>query len=181
MTFDISGSINTGDFNNIDRIVVFPDFTARTQDNVCYFDNIQFSAYKLTDPNAVVPSGDPTTAAPTPPTRLGADVVSVYSSAYANVSGLNLNPNWGQSTTVSEVSIAGNNTIKYANFNYQGTEIATTNASAMEYVHIDIWTADATVVKFSPINNGTGASEYLVSVPLVAGQWSSVDLPKSDF
>ncbi len=66
--------------------------------------------------------------------------------------------------------------LEYSNFNYQGTEFEATDASAMEFVHIDIWTADATDVKFSPINNGTGAAEVLVNVPLVAGAWSSVDI-----
>ncbi len=71
--------------------------------------------------------------------------------------------------------------LEYSNFNYQGTEFDATDASAMEFVHIDIWTANATDVKFSPINNGTGAGEFLVSVPVVTGEWSSVDIAIADF
>ncbi|MGB5257835.1 MAG: hypothetical protein WBN44_11325 [Woeseiaceae bacterium] len=43
LTFDFSGVI--GDPNNTDitGLVIFPDFDARTQDNVIYFDNIAFS------------------------------------------------------------------------------------------------------------------------------------------
>ena len=34
----------------------------------------------------------------------------------------NLNPNWGQQTQTTEVLIDGNNTLEYANLNYQGLE-----------------------------------------------------------
>ncbi len=70
----------------------------------------------------------------------------------------------------------------YANFNYQGTELTTQNAAAMEYLHVDLWTSTAgAVLKVSPINNGTGASEFLVNIPLVNAGWSSINLPKSAF
>ncbi|MFM7340989.1 MAG: hypothetical protein ACKO2H_12845, partial [Bacteroidota bacterium] len=52
----------------------------------------------------------------------------------------------------------------------------------MEFIHIDVWTNNATVLKFTPIDNsGNGAAEVLVEVPLSSGKWSSVDLPKSAF
>lgn len=125
----------------------------------------------------------PTTNAPTP-SQLAANVISVYSNAYTNIA-TNYNPGWGQSGTVNTafeaVAGSGNTIMVYSNFNYQGTDVATTNAAAMEYLHIDIWTSTATNVKVSPINNGSGASEFLVNVPLVNGGWSSVDLPKSAF
>ena len=44
LTFDFSSRIGNGQdgSTNIDQIVVFPDFNARTSDNVIYFDNITF-------------------------------------------------------------------------------------------------------------------------------------------
>ncbi len=52
----------------------------------------------------------------------------------------------------------------------------------MQFVHIDIWTENATDVKFTPINSiEEGVEESLVNVSLVNGQWSSVDLPISEF
>ncbi|MDG1427957.1 MAG: T9SS type A sorting domain-containing protein [Crocinitomicaceae bacterium] len=46
ITFDFSGYIGQGAYatENVSQIVVFPDFDlgGRTQDNVCYFDNINF-------------------------------------------------------------------------------------------------------------------------------------------
>lgn len=42
LTFDVSGSIGKGATMSIDQIIIFPDFTARTADNVIYFDHITF-------------------------------------------------------------------------------------------------------------------------------------------
>lgn len=125
----------------------------------------------------------PTNNAPNP-TNAPADVISIYGGTFTNVA-TNYNPNWGQSgfgqVNDSYDPGTGNLVLAYPNFNYQGTELATQNASGMEFLHIDIWTSTATNVKVSPINNGTGASEFLVDVPLVQNGWSSIDLPKSAF
>jgi hypothetical protein len=43
LTFDMSNSIGKGATGIIDQIIVFPDFQARTAENVCYFDNVTFS------------------------------------------------------------------------------------------------------------------------------------------
>ena len=146
-----------------------------------YLDNIYF----YTEPAATAP----TTNAPTPPARDASDVISIYSDAYAlGVVGPDYAPNWGQSGTVDaayDPTGEGNNTVlAYTNFNYQGTVFGAPfpDASAMEYLHVDVWTATAgAVLKVSPINNGTGDAEFLVEVPLVNAGWSSVDLPKSSF
>lgn len=128
----------------------------------------------------------PTSSAPTSPKRNAADVISIFSGVYTSITGVNFNPNWGQSGTVNPAFDPGTGDVvlAYTNFNYQGTgfEGNAQNASEMEFVHIDVWTSNATVLKFTPIDNsGNGAGEVLVDVPLVAGKWSSVDLPKSAF
>ena len=125
----------------------------------------------------------PATNAPTP-THAATDVISIFSDTYTNVA-TNYNPVWGQTGSVNTnfeaVSGSGNKILVYSNFNYQGTELSTQNASAMEYLHVDVWTNSATVLKVSPINNGSGAIESLVQVPIINAGWSSVDLPKSLF
>jgi hypothetical protein len=133
--------------------------------------------------NAAFTFAQPTTNAPVP-TNAQADVISIYGGSFTNVA-TNYDPNWGQ-TGFGQVDPnydpgTGNLVLAYPNFNYQGTEITPQNASGMEYLHVDIWTATATNVKVSPINNGTGVSEILVDVPLVQNGWSSVDIPKSAF
>ncbi len=125
-------------------------------------------------------TSDPTQGAPAP-THANADVVSVFSNTYGDMAGVNFNPPWGQSTTVTLESIGGNTTLKYANFNYQGTQFAgTVDLSLMEYVHIDIWTHDATIVKFSPISVSTGEVLTILS-PLEQDTWNSLDIPLEDF
>ena len=65
------------------------------------------------------------------------DVISVYSDAYTSIA-TNLNPNWGQATQMTEVQIDGNNTLEYANLNYQGLEYPQTDVSAMEFLHFGL-------------------------------------------
>ncbi len=135
------------------------------------------------------PPAAPKTSAPIPPARDAADVISVYGESYANIDIANYNPNWGQSG-VNDVNTDfdpgdGNLVLAYPNFNYQGTDFsAAQGASAMEFLHIDIWvpsTVTDRMVKVSPINSGSGSGEFLVEVPVTPGTWNSVDLPKSAF
>ena len=43
LTFDFTAVINAPTSTGIDQIIVFPDFTQRSDNNVCYIDNIKFS------------------------------------------------------------------------------------------------------------------------------------------
>ncbi|HCZ08514.1 MAG TPA: hypothetical protein DHV07_05290, partial [Flavobacteriales bacterium] len=118
------------------------------------------------------------------PTLDAGDVVSVYSGAYDNI-GNNYNPGWGQSGTVDAAYDpgTGNSVLQYANFNYQGTEVTLSDLSGMTHLHVDVWVAadNDRMLKVTPVNGGTGASEYLVEVPLTPGAWNSVDLTKAAF
>lgn len=122
----------------------------------------------------------PTEAAPTPPTRLESEVISVFSDAYTNLTGTDFNPNWGQSTIVTTEVIGGSNTLKYANLNYQGTQFASPiDASSMEYLHVDVWTEDASAVNFYLISSGPVETAY--SFAITSGEWVSYDIPLSHF
>ena len=123
-----------------------------------------------------------TTAAPTPPVRNTSDYISAFSNAYTNMSGIDWFPNWGQSTIVSELLIAGNATKKYENFNYQGVQFSTAvNASLMSYIHIDIWTPNCSTFDLYLINTSPSVVEQKVSVtPALAG-WNSYDIALSQY
>jgi hypothetical protein len=156
-----------------DQIVIFPDFAPRTQDNIIYFDNITFNEQGATP-------GEPSVAAPTPPVRDPDDVISVFSDAYANVPDTDFNPNWGQTTIVSFVEIEGNETMKYANFNYQGTQFdSALDISEMEYMHLDMWTADATSVNVFLIS--TGPVEAAYPLPITLNEWGGYNIPLTAF
>ena len=134
-----------------------------------WMDNLFF--YKV--PQASTPAPDPTRAA--------SDVISIYSDAYTDIAGTDFNPNWGQSTVVDQtVKIQGNNTIKYSNLNYQGIALAASNdVSAMEYLHVDIWSATSTALNLFMISTGPVEVSYTVAVPTTG--WLSLDIPLSAF
>ncbi|MEN9613169.1 MAG: hypothetical protein RLZZ628_3983 [Bacteroidota bacterium] len=124
----------------------------------------------------------PATAAPTP-TRPAASVLSLFSNAYRDTAGTNWNPNWNQTTVVSDIQIAGNDTKKYANLNYQGVEFAKAlNVTAMNYLHLDLWTPNCTSFKVFLINTNTSpATEQAVTLKTTLSGWNSFDIALSDY
>ncbi len=144
-----------------------------------YADNIYFY-----NDGSVIPLS-PTRAAPAP-THAANSVLSVFSDAYTNITGVDFNPNWGQSTTVSQLSIAGNNVLRYGGLNYQGTQFASPlNVSSYGYIHLDYYTANSTSLKFYLISSGPRETAYTLAVPSGVGTnsngWKSVDIPLSAF
>tara|TARA_R110002050_G_scaffold30673_1_gene78425 strand:+ start:4177 stop:8151 length:3975 start_codon:yes stop_codon:yes gene_type:complete len=122
---------------------------------------------------------EPAEAAPTPPERDAANVISIYGDEYDNLEGTDY-PDWGQATVVSDVQIAGNNTLKFAGLNYQGIQLASSqNLTGMEYLHLDFWTASSAGLSVFLISNGPVEKGYALTVPTTG--WASVDIPLSDF
>lgn len=139
----------------------------------------------------------PTTPAPTPPTRLPENVLSVFSEAYDQIEiddfdfGLCAN-----NPAVEEVTIAGNPTIKYMGPGCQGIDFQNNrlDASTFTNLHFDFYTDDAIVGAVFNIKlvdwggNETSASstglEILFNVgtdpALVENQWVSVDVIITD-
>ena len=131
----------------------------------------------------------PLTSAPTPPSRQPDDVISLYSDVYTNIELSELNPGWGQTTTLTEVQVEGNNTWFYNDLNYTGivTDYGNaTDVSAMEFVHFDYWTPDATVLGLKLVNtsyaDGDPLKEDIEFVdPISLGEWVSVDISLADY
>jgi len=137
-----------------------------------YADNVYFY-------NAGMPPSAPTTAAP-PPTHPAAGVISVFSNAYTNIAGTDLNPNWGQATVVTQVPIQGNNTLKYTGLNYQGIQLGSPqDVSALGFLHLDFWSANSTSLKVYIISPGPVETPVTLNVPTTG--WSSIDIPLSSF
>lgn len=177
LTFDFSGQIGLGATGILDQIIIFPDFNldGRTTDNLCYVDNITFSAQELPD--------GPAAQAPLP-TADAEDVSSIFSDTYTNIDDTNFNPNWGQTTAVSEVLIEGNNTLLYSGLNYQGTNLGgpeglDQDISGFEFLHVDFWTPNTSVLNFFLISRTTGEQAY--TLPAVSGEWVSVEIPLTHF
>ena len=174
LSYDFSAQIG----NSYSRIVIIPDNTERTEDVTLYLDNI------------VVPDGEivvveePTTA-PAAPTQPAEDVLSIYSDAYTDLPETNFNPSWGQSTVVTvDAVIADNNTLKYENLNYQGTNLGGAEGvdqdlSGYDFFHMDYWSPNAVILNFSLISRTSGEVAY--SLPINNGEWVSVDIPLAHF
>lgn len=129
------------------------------------------SLFYCSDAFAQVP-GSP---APTPPTRNAADVISIYGGAYSNISGVTINPFWNQNTVVTQIAIAGDSVLQYANFNYQGTDWAgnAQNIANMDFLHVDVWT-NSQAPNVYAISSGPEIAHPITSQP---GSWKSVDIP----
>ncbi|PHN02919.1 Ig-like domain-containing protein [Flavilitoribacter nigricans] len=161
---DFTGLANR---NHIAQLVLSGDLPNLFVDNVYFYQA------------GVVPVAEPAEAAPEP-TAAASDVLSVFSDAYSNIEGTDLNPNWGQATVVSQVDIAGNNTLLYSGLNYQGIQLGSNqDVSGMEFLHIDYWTANSSGLNTFLISRGPVETAYALPVPTTG--WASVDIPLSDF
>ncbi|WP_298492669.1 hypothetical protein [uncultured Algibacter sp.] len=131
----------------------------------------------------------PLVSAPTPPARGVADVISIYTSAYTNVPDTNYFPDWGQGSQGSgwgTFDLSGDEMLQYTNISYQGIALAdgvTVDVSGMDYLHLDVWTADVvTDLETSLINNASGTvTEAPVVKSLTPNSWTSIEIPISDY
>nr|WP_315149798.1 hypothetical protein [uncultured Flavobacterium sp.] len=127
----------------------------------------------------------PSASAPAPPNRQAGDVISLYSSKYTDVAGTNFFPDWGQAgqgSSWTEFNLSGDKMLNYINLSYQGIELASgtsVNVSGMEFIHMDVWTADLAKIETSLISKTSG--EKPVVKDLTANQWTSIDIPISAF
>ncbi len=173
ITFDFSQMIG----NTYNQLVILPDFYARPQDNIIYIDNIEV-------PDGVVISlPEPTVPAPTPALS-PSNVISVYSDAYTDIAGTNLNPGWGQSTAFSFIDILGDSAMVYGNMNYQGIELGSSQnltAAGMEYLHVDFWTPNSSNLGVFLISPGGIEAEVKLVPPGGTETWVSADIPLSSF
>lgn len=173
LTFDFSTAIG----QTYSRIVIIPDFLARSQNNTIYIDNIRVPQGQI----VVIP--EPTVPAPIPSVPAN-NVISVFSDSYVNIPGTNLNPNWGQSTTVSFPTIQGNSVMRYLNLNYQGIELGSNQnltAAGMQYLHLDFWNANSTNLGVYLISPGPVETRVALIPPGASQTWVSVDIPLSSF
>jgi len=177
---------------NYQKIVFFPNWNPTNAgflppgNFTVYVDNITSEA------TPIAPAG-PTTAAPTPPARPAADVLSFFSAAYATAPVTTWGADWGpEATPITDVTIATNAT-KRANMTAGKTffGIVLTNyndLSSFTHFHIDYWfpspVLTGQVLSFKLSNHATqsGETSAIQTLPTPqAGSWISVDVPLADF
>ncbi|PQV49611.1 endoglucanase [Jejuia pallidilutea] len=92
-------------------------------------------------PNCSACPSPPTVAAPTPPNRPAADVVSIYSDAYAAISPINLDAGWCGSGAVTATTAGGNAILAYNNQACQGINFETDlqDVTGFTNIHVDLF------------------------------------------
>ena len=216
LTFDFSGQIG----NTYNRLVVIPDFVTpyvngqdRTTNNTLYFDNLQVPegvspAESCSDgimnqdetgidcggtscAPCASPGTPPTVAAPTPPARDAADVISIYSDAYAPIPFDNFSAGWCGNPAVVEETIAGNLTQHYLGLPCQGIDMQSNRLDLSEFtnIHFDFYTDDANIlgkVFNLKLIDFAGGSAEVSSLEInttdgtfpgvITGEWVSIDI-----
>jgi len=184
LTFDFAGQVTDG----YDQIVIFPDFdmAGRTQDNVCYFDNITFH------PQGQVEGPE---APATPPTVPAENVISLFSNVYTNVTVDTWSAEW-DNADVADFQLDGDDMKRYFNLVFAGIEFTsqTIDATNMTHFHMDLWTPDPTsapavfnikLVDFGADGVwGTDDVEHELSfdeTTLATESWVNFDISLADF
>ncbi len=132
----------------------------------------------------------PTSAAPTPPARPAADVISLFSNAYSNTTIETWNAAWDDST--SEDQVAFGDDIKKITFgNFIGVEFVNNRIDASDFTHfhMDFWTDNSNLLgkvfnsKFSQWGGGSSEVSAMelnindgTTPGVVNGTWVSIDV-----
>ena len=189
LTFSFTtGSDGTATANgDYSRVVFFPNRKADDSgwadpkvDVTIYVDNITAVKKEVT----VNPDPEPSEAAPTPPARDAADVISIFSDAYDDVTIKTLPESWSQHGNFdANFDVAGNATWKIGPANeFLGMTISDSglDVSGMDKIHIDYWTEDDVQIGMKLVS-GAGEDPLINFPATVTGSWQSVDLDISDF
>ncbi|TXD47233.1 carbohydrate binding domain-containing protein [Polaribacter sp. IC073] len=127
----------------------------------------------------------PLKAAPTPPKRDAADVISIFSDAYTNVTLNELPTSWSL-TGFDATTIENNNVWKLSNLDFLGMVTNYDNGidiSSMEKLHIDYWVPTETTNELSiKIVNTVDSGEAVASLGTTAGgSWQSIEIDMAVF
>jgi len=183
LTFDFTAVINAPTSTGIDQIIIFPDFTQRSDNNICYIDNIKFSNQDGTQNLA------PMVAAPTP-TYPAAAVIALFSNPYNEETVDTWQAPWSQAQ-VTDLQIQGNDTKRYSSMNFAGIETVgpnILNLSDMTHFRIDYWTANMDPFKVKLVDFGANGqyaggddSESELSFQPTAQTWNTLEIPLTQF
>ena len=126
----------------------------------------------------------PIASAPLQPSRNESDVISIYSSVYTDVVGTDTFPDWGQGGQGSSwgtYDLSGDSMLQYTNISYQGIQFGSAqDVSSMEFIHLDVWTADIGQQLETSLISLTSGESPVVS-DLIPNAWTSLDIPISAF
>lgn len=132
---------------------------------------------------AVTSFAQPATNPASLPALTPSQVTSIYTdNFYADLSGVNFNPNWGQSGfgTATTFTLSGNNMRHYPNMNYQGIAIGSNrNVSSLDTLHLDVWSSNCTSLDIFLVTESHG--ERLINRTLSLNTWNRLKIPLSAY
>jgi hypothetical protein len=132
---------------------------------------------------------------PPAPTAAAADVISLFSDAYAAAPVDTFRADWSVCGEVKDVAVVGDTVKSYASLDYAGIEFISTplDLTAYRALHIDVWTPDSEVVKVKLVDFGPDGvfgnddSEHELTFtstsnpPLTQSTWVPLELPLTSF
>lgn len=183
LTFDFTNVLSAPTSTGIDQIIIFPDFGQRSDNNICYIDNIKFSNQDGSQ------SAAPMVPAPTP-TYPAAAVVSMFSNPYSNVNVDTWQAPWS-SAQLTDLQIQGNDTKRYSSMNFAGIETLGANQldlTGMTHFRIDYWTANMNPFRIKLVDFGNDGqyaggddSESELSFQPATQTWVTLEIPLTQF
>ncbi|OYU79427.1 MAG: hypothetical protein CFE23_14095 [Flavobacterium sp. BFFFF1] len=148
-----------------------------------FMDNVYFSN-ETTTPVVT----DPVTAAPDP-TVAEANVISMFSNAYTNVTVDTWRTSWSDAT-LTDVQVAGNDVKKYTGLNFVGIETVAQqlDITSMTHFNVDVWSPNFTVFKVKLVDFGADGAfgggddvEHELTFTPATNQWVTLHIPIADF
>ncbi|GEM_PF-1109190 len=134
----------------------------------------------------------PTMAAPAPPSRPAADVVSIFSDAYAAIPGINYDAGFCGTMAATEIMVEGNATMAYNDKDCQGIDFSanTQDVTGLTNLHVDFFIQAGTDLVGKVFNiilvYPDGEGDLLVPIDInalspapVPGTWYSYDVAVS--
>jgi len=121
-------------------------------------------------------------AAAPAPNLSGKNVVNVFSDAIADSKTIH-SGGWGEATQVEWLDIAPGDKVFYGqNFDYAGWHSwgADIDASAMMFLHVDVYSTGMTAVNVTPISHDP-THEGSATITLTPNAWTSYDVPLSAY
>ncbi len=121
-------------------------------------------------------------AAPTPDFS-GKLVIPVFTDAMAGAPAQIHSGGWGEATIYEWLNLSANDKVFYVqNLNWAGWHSwgADIDATGMQYLHVDVYSLDATSVNVTPISHDP-THEGSSTIALTPNAWTSYDVPLSNY
>ena len=182
-----------------DRVVFIMDFGVVNDAQVNhYIDNIRVSepVDEGTGGGGGGTGNEAPTDGPSAPSADAANVISLFSDSYDDVTVDTWQTGWSNVGSYEEVDLNGNMAKKYTDLGFAGIETVQSqvNASEMTHLNMDVWSPNVTAFKIKLVDFGaTGGysgeggdgqgddTEHEVTTTPAQGEWVTLSIPLSDF